>query len=757
VGNKKETADSVYRLIPQPDEINFVHETSRLDLTIDAYTGLDFHEHDYQDFKFDKFIPLEDLIRKLGQLGNPKSVGYLCKLLNAEWQWESNVYVYAKIAGGYHRESGEGVGYVMAHVYRWILEALGEFHNESVVEPLGELLLTIIRKNHSSPSSVVYVIHSKIPRKEFEALVRTIIGILSYYDSPHLVQAVQHLNEDGRMDAKYRISLIESICEVSCKKIDSKLVMFSRSCVENLLGKTKKKEPLKEGTIVLTCTVGPTFYQEQFEFSDDVVHLKLRGKRITSIDFAPLTACSRLQSLYLFDNQLQSIDLAACSNLQSLYLYENQLQSIDLSPLSVCTNLQKLSLDSNQLQTINLTPLSSCSSFQELWLSRNQLLTIDLSPLSSLTSLQTLDLSSNKIQQLDLAPLASCSSLQLLDLGFSQLQSIDLSPLSVCANLQKLSLGSNQLQTIDLAPLSSCTSLQSLSLGGNIFQTINLAPLASCSSLQSLSLGFNQLQSIDLSPLATCSSLQELWLIKNQLESIDATSLFSDPSIKHDSQCTVHSWLKRKDASYTRPSSTYPWPFLSQVVKQYKKDRRVQQDVLSALGLENYGFIDHDLRKLLRSLRPDTPIAEACELVKQGLVKKIVAAADKGGITTGLKLEELLTQQSEIAKRAQSIIELRDAEIQQIRVGVRNDEVDLQELWLTAYGYEILSALDMRLTTDLEGLEQIKSAYAKLGFELKTGETSIPGVKMSKPLKRAIWWIVENRGKPWSEIADKKL
>jgi len=709
VGNKKETADSVYRLIPQPDEINFVHETSRLDLTIDAYTGLDFHEHDYQDFKFDKFIPLEDLIRKLGQLGNPKSVGYLCKLLNAEWQWESNVYVYAKIAGGYHRESGEGVGYVMAHVYRWILEALGEFHNESVVEPLGELLLTIIRKNHSSPSSVVYVIHSKIPRKEFEALVRTIIGILSYYDSPHLVQAVQHLNEDGRMDAKYRISLIESICEVSCKKIDSKLVMFSRSCVENLLGKTKKKEPLKEGTIVLTCTVGPTFYQEQFEFSDDVVHLKLRGKRITSIDFAPLTACSRLQSLYLFDNQLQSIDLAACSNLQSLYLYENQLQSIDLSPLS------------------------------------------------SLTSLQTLDLSSNKIQQLDLAPLASCSSLQLLDLGFSQLQSIDLSPLSVCANLQKLSLGSNQLQTIDLAPLSSCTSLQSLSLGGNIFQTINLAPLASCSSLQSLSLGFNQLQSIDLSPLATCSSLQELWLIKNQLESIDATSLFSDPSIKHDSQCTVHSWLKRKDASYTRPSSTYPWPFLSQVVKQYKKDRRVQQDVLSALGLENYGFIDHDLRKLLRSLRPDTPIAEACELVKQGLVKKIVAAADKGGITTGLKLEELLTQQSEIAKRAQSIIELRDAEIQQIRVGVRNDEVDLQELWLTAYGYEILSALDMRLTTDLEGLEQIKSAYAKLGFELKTGETSIPGVKMSKPLKRAIWWIVENRGKPWSEIADKKL
>ena len=43
-------------------------------------------------------------------------------------------------------------------------------------------------------------------------------------------------------------------------------------------------------------------------------------------------------------------------------------------------------------------------------------------------------------------------------------------------------------------------------------------------------------------------------------------------------------------------------------------------------------------------------------------------------------------------------------------------------------------------------------ALAELGFELKTGETSVAGVQMSQDLKQAIWWIAENRGRPWSEI-----
>ncbi|TFG34615.1 hypothetical protein EU527_02605 [Candidatus Thorarchaeota archaeon] len=182
----------------------------------------------------------------------------------------------------------------------------------------------------------------------------------------------------------------------------------------------------------------------------------------------------------------------------------------------------------------------------------------------------------------------------------------------------------------------------------------------------------------------------------------------------------------------------------------------MQQDLLCALGLQEYGFIDCDLSELFGSLQEDTPIEIARKQVREALVYEIAKAVDKNKATTGLKLEGLLTKHGEIAKGAQQIINLREVEMKQVQIGVQGNEVDLRELWLTAYGYEILTALGMGLTTNLEGLGRIRTALGELRFDLETGETSVSGVKMRKSLKKAIWWIVRNRGRPWSEIQDLK-
>jgi len=193
-----------------------------------------------------------------------------------------------------------------------------------------------------------------------------------------------------------------------------------------------------------------------------------------------------------------------------------------------------------------------------------------------------------------------------------------------------------------------------------------------------------------------------------------------------------------------RPTKSYPWSFLHQVVEQFGEDRRVQQDLLCALKLNNYGFIDCDLSKLFRDLPEDTPIDKARTRVQERVLEEILRAADQKRATTGLNLEEMYTQHGEIAQRVQQIIELRKLEIQRVQVEEKEDMVDLRELWLTAYGYEICSALGLQLTTDFEGFEQVKNAASELGFDLKTGETSVSGVKMSDELKQAIWWVVEN-------------
>jgi hypothetical protein len=170
------------------------------------------------------------------------------------------------------------------------------------------------------------------------------------------------------------------------------------------------------------------------------------------------------------------------------------------------------------------------------------------------------------------------------------------------------------------------------------------------------------------------------------------------------------------------------------------------------MGLESYGFIASDIKEFVLSISADIRIEDAQKQMTKLVLDEIAAAVDGGGATTGLRLEKLTGLHGEIAVRAERVIELRAREMLDVRVGVAGDKIDLHELWLTAYGYEILSILDLRLTTDSKGLKKVKRAVEKIGFELMTDEESNSGVKMSDGLKKAIWWIIENRGKPWNQI-----
>ncbi len=377
----------------------------------------------------------------------------------------------------------------------------------------------------------------------------------------------------------------------------------------------------------------------------------------------------------------------------------------------------QIDLGKKGISTINLTPLASCTNLQKLWLDENQLLSIDLTSLASCSNLQELYLYTNQLKSIDLTPLASCIDLKALGLDENQLESIDLTPIFNCANLQTLYLSDNQLQNIDLYPLSSCQELQELRLFGNPVRTL------------------------DLTPLVGCNNLKELYLPWSDVEIIES----------------CYSWLKleRGIIVYQRPTTPIPWYFLHRVSQKYRNDTRVQQDILSGLGLGSYGFIDTSFYHDFLAIPPEANLVTACQRIIPLLLENIVKAIGNGNATTGLMVEELFGQHQEIADRLPEIIELRDAEIQRVKIAVKDNAVDLRELWLTAYGYNILNALDIGLSTNLNTLEQIKSILAEMGFELKTGKDSESGVIMSEELKHTIWWIVENRNKTWVEISNR--
>ncbi|MGY5859253.1 MAG: hypothetical protein RTU63_07780 [Candidatus Thorarchaeota archaeon] len=349
---------------------------------------------------------------------------------------------------------------------------------------------------------------------------------------------------------------------------------------------------------------------------------------------------------------------------------------------------------------------------------------------------------------------------EVIDLGRREIESVNLTPLGQLKTLMRLHMSRNHLQSIDLTPLSSCRRLTHLDLANNQLQSIDLTPLATLPILMEISLHGNDFRELDLSPyykslvIPAILGAQLIFHKHKKPYSIERISSWLRPE-GQNWEIMRNSLLDPiKPLIYSRPATSQPWKFLREVIMQFAHDYRIQQDILASLNLIEYGFIDCDLTGNLLTFAHSNSSEEVLQSLISMLLIEITKAIDEGRTTTGLKLEEIITRHIEIAKRTKRITKLREREIQEVRVGVKADRVDLRELWCTAFGYEILSAFDMKLTTDKEGLARIKIVLGELGFRVKTGRTSVSGVKMSDKLKKAIWWIVENRGRPWSEIKE---
>ena len=446
---------------------------------------------------------------------------------------------------------------------------------------------------------------------------------------------------------------------------------------------------------------------------------------------------------------------------EQIAISKMEVLHIDLSPLTSHPNLKDLRLDKNRLQTIDLTPLSSCPNLKYLALSANQLQNIDLASLSFCSNLSGLEIRSNQLQSIDLSPLSSCANLLQLRLSENEIQTIDLSPLSSCTNLELLRLGENRLQTINLSPLVSCTKLEDFIISDNPIQTIDLSPLGECPKLNQIGISVDKMENLDFTPLNFAARVRVILDMKNSSSVPVISWLYSEGSLLGNYYDTLN-YLLTDTLIYAHPPQRYPWSFLYKVAQKYKHQLRVQHDILIAMGLGAYGFIDCDLTEQFLAIPSETNTEDAREILTKRLVEEIVKTVDQGRATTGLVVDEMLTQHGEIAKRAQKIIDMRRAEVEQVRIKCTEKtgsvtRWDLKELYLTAYGYSILTTLRQPLEVSSvsslnRSFEEIKTIFTEIGLELKTSDISVSGVQMSNKLKQAIWWIVENRGISWSHI-----
>lgn len=129
-------------------------------------------------------------------------------------------------------------------------------------------------------------------------------------------------------------------------------------------------------------------------------------------------------------NCLSGLELYG-AELETLFLFNNQLQHINLSPLTYCRKLRKFEVSMNRLESVDLLPLSNCRELIYLSFWANQIMGVDLSPLSSCTLLSWLDFRNNQLRNIDLTPLWELNRLSNLFIQNNFLDSV--SCLNVCA------------------------------------------------------------------------------------------------------------------------------------------------------------------------------------------------------------------------------------------------------------------------------------------------------------------------------------
>jgi len=428
---------------------------------------------------------------------------------------------------------------------------------------------------------------------------------------------------------------------------------------------------------------------------------------------------------------------------------------------------EEVNLNELGITNIDLKQLKFFKNLKILTLSRNPITKIDLSPLSHCRNLHTLKFGTLKITEVDLTPLAQCKKLSVLRLGYGHITEIDLTPLSKCTELEEIGLSGLQLQSINLTPLGHCTSLEYLDLNGNQLQTIDLTPLSNCENLRSLKIADNKFVSLDLDPISSCKNLHGISVGANPLQHLDLTPIMMSPLLSIESllgyqlgiaKFPLFTWVPyRLDDlwryfNYSRPLGSHSWSFLHEVAVEYGENWLVQQDILYAMGLGKYGFIDRNLHEVLIAIDPDTLLIQAQQEMTDIVSKEVATAVDEGRSTIGLDIETL-SQDAQLAIRVQKILDLRQREMQQIQLEVVDEKVDLSQLLLTAYGYQILSVMmhsrhpidfgiysqySIDFKIHVEAFEEIQKIFAKMGYSLKLSNTSKTVVQMSDDLKDCI-------------------
>jgi hypothetical protein len=408
--------------------------------------------------------------------------------------------------------------------------------------------------------------------------------------------------------------------------------------------------------------------------------------------------------------------------------------------LNILSKGKKLRLHHKDITSIDLSDIGRLD-LHSIGLQNNRIEHVDFSDIASCKNLRSINLSNNNILDIDLEPLRNCEQLESIALDRNNLHSIDLSPLEGMRNLRSLSIGENNLQTIDLFPLAHCENLRTLNLLGNLLHKVNLAPILLCLNLQRVVLSGNPsfTGTIEMDEELPFSAVLIDALLQNAWKYGKPEWLARVGRVNHLQTPQVTEFVKRLDWKDIRDKIGI---VLNRSINANWFES--QKDILQMLEMSELVGLDATFRDILMKIPKLCDYEEGRNVLYENLIDMVRIQLENKGSTHFFDVESMSTTGSSIL--IPYILDRRKEEIEETILAIDDGTVHLEPLWKTGYGFEILSKLGMRRTTNRLGLGTLDEMFTSLGMKLKYrkvkhwpfGETT---VQLSSRMERLLMSI----------------
>jgi hypothetical protein len=250
---------------------------------------------------------------------------------------------------------------------------------------------------------------------------------------------------------------------------------------------------------------------------------------------------------------------------------------------------------------------------------------------------------------------------------------------------------------------------------------LDLQPLTGLTNLEGLTLRGNGLQELDVTPLALSANLRYLSFSPDVV-------IIADPLLQHYGPKLVRSKIEVFQDSIPAASKVVDslvilgdcgelQKILLQILRGFTRIMEKQFHILRVLGMSEFIGIDMPLYETIAN----SPTNEGLDVFINHIYNKIVDRIEiqvvNNGFIAFFDIDKM--KRTYAAHLIPKILHRRQVEFKEVCIHQdHNDIIDLTPLWMTSFGYSILSALKMGHSIEAKEFDQIEQALKQVNLKV---------------------------------------